>query len=132
MTDREVGHAALGNHTAIGVVDIQNPVELAEADDDGIGSRNRTAGQRRARAPGHDIDASLVSETEHLRDLVRRRRQRHGKRLLAIRRQRIRLIGLEPQGLLDDAVGRQQAAQARDDLIAPGEDGRIGCGHANH
>ena len=57
LGDGEVGDAGLRHHAAIGVVDLEDAVELAEAEQDAVGERQRAARQRGAGAARHDLDA---------------------------------------------------------------------------
>ena len=59
--DAEVGHAGLGDHAAVLEVDLEDAVELAQAEHDAIGQRQGAARERGAGAPRHDLDPFPVA-----------------------------------------------------------------------
>ena len=75
---------------------------------------------------------SRCANCKDRRDLRRRLRQHDGERPAPIRRQRVGLVGREPQVVLDDVAGSDEAAQRAHDAAAPLDDAHIGIGQANH
>jgi hypothetical protein len=103
----EVRHAGLRHHAAVRRVDLENAVEPAEAQQNAVGERQRTAGQRRAGAARHDLDPLVATEAQDRRDLFRRRRQHHHHRQLAISAEPVALEGAPFVGAVDDPLARQ-------------------------
>ena len=59
----------LGDHAAVLEVDLEDPVELAQAQDDAVGERQGAARERGAGTPRHDLDPLRVAEPQDLGDL---------------------------------------------------------------
>ena len=58
LGNREIGDAGLDPRIAVGEVDLEDAAHLGQADDDRVFLRDGAAGERRAGAARHDIDAS--------------------------------------------------------------------------
>src|SRR5690606_1599965 len=84
VSDAEIRNARLGDDAAILEIDLEDPVELAETEQDAIGERQRPARKRRARTARHDLDAILAAVAQDLRDLPGRTRQHDDERRLPI------------------------------------------------
>ena len=124
--DGEIGDARLDPRVAVGEVDLEDAVHLAEAEDDRVLLRDRAARQRRAGAARHDVDPAVAAEAHDTRDLVDRARQGDRERQAAIGGQRVGLEGASSGDVGDQTVGRQDRGEAGDDLVAPRQDRRIG------
>ena len=133
LGDGKVGDAWLGDDAAVVVIDVENAVELAKAQRDAVGQRQRAARKRRAGAARHDLDAFVMAPSQHGGDLGGGFRQHDDQRQLAIGGEPIRFIGAQRR-LIDDhplAHGgrRQHRLQAGDQSGPPGDDRGIGYGH---
>ena len=129
--DAEIGDARLHARHAVGVIDVKNPVELGDADDDRVLLRNGAARKRGARAARHDLDAGLVQIAQHDGDFLRASRQDDRQRDSPIGGQRVGFIGAALVVAGDHAFRRQQGGEARDDFLAAGEDGGVGRGEGD-
>ena len=58
MGDAEIGHAGLRHGAAVGDVDVEDAVELAEAQQDAVCERQGAAGERGPGPARHHLDAS--------------------------------------------------------------------------
>ena len=67
LGDAEVGHAGLGDDGAVLEVDVEDPVELAQAQHDAVGERQGAARERGAGAARHDLDPLGVAEAQDRR-----------------------------------------------------------------
>src|SRR3546814_2583916 len=59
--------SGLHHGAAVGEVDLQHPVELAEAEDDAVGQRQGAAGERGAGTPRHHLDPARLAAPQHAR-----------------------------------------------------------------
>ena len=64
LGDAEIGDAGLGGDGAVLVVDVEDAVELAQAQDDAVGERQGAAGERGAGAARDDLDLLGVAEAQ--------------------------------------------------------------------
>ena len=69
--DAEIGDARLGDHAAVLEVDLEDAVELAEAQHDAVGQRQGAARERGAGTPRHDLDLLRVAQLQDRGDLLR-------------------------------------------------------------
>ena len=69
LGDAEVGDAGLHAGAAVGVVDLEHAVELAQPQQDGVAHRHRAARQRGAGAARHDLDLVVLAVAQDGRDL---------------------------------------------------------------
>ena len=132
VADREIRDARLRDDAAVRVVDLEDPVEFAETQDDRIGRGHRAARERRAGAARHDFDALARRIAQDRGDLRRRLGQRDRERRLPVRRESIALVRGEPDRVIDHVVGAHERAQRARDLRAAREQRGIGCRHADH
>ena len=130
--DGEIGHPRLDHGAAVGAVDVENPVELAEADGDPVRQRQRAAGEPGAGAARHDLHPPLVAEREHAAHLAGVARQHDDHRQRPIGAEAVALEGAPPTLVVDDAVLGQQLAQRRDEILPLADDARVGLGHGDH
>ena len=77
---------------------------------------------------GIDAHAVAVAEAHDGGDLLGGVRQHDRQRQLAVGGQAVGLVGLQAERLGDQAVARQQRAQAGDDGVAAGQDVGLGLG----
>ncbi len=91
----------------------------------------RPARKRGAGAAWHDLDARFPAITQHGCDLRRRRRQDYEQRQFAIGGQPVGLIGAAFVFGKDDRIGGDDPAQPRGNLLATGDDRRIGRRHVH-
>ena len=129
LADGEVGDAGLGHHHAVVEIDLADALEFAEAQQHGVGQRQRAAGQRGAGAARHHLDALLEAIFQHLRDLLGGVRQHHHHRRLAIGHQAIGFVRDHLGGTVDHALARHDRAQIRHDRVAAAENRLIRRGH---
>ena len=125
LGDAEVGDAGLHAGAAVGVVDLQHAVELAEAQQDGVAHRHGTARERGAGAARHDLDLVVLAVAQDRRDLRHRLGQDHDQRHLAVGRERIALVGPHALQVVDHALAGNNGAKRGDDLGPAGENGGI-------
>ena len=125
LGDAEVGDARLHAGAAVGVVDLEHAVELAEAQQDGVAHRHGAARQRRAGAARHDLDLVVLAVAQDGRDLRDALRQHDHQRHLAVGRERIALVGPHAVEIVDHALARHDGAQGGHDLGPAGENGGI-------
>ncbi len=116
LRHREIGDAGLDHGDAIVEIDLADAVELGEPEQHAIAERQRAAGQRRAGAARHNLDAFAMAIAEHGGDLRGGLRQHHNHRQLAIGGEPIALV--RPHGLFgrDDALARHDAPERRHDV----------------
>ena len=129
LADGEVGHARLDRRAAVGVVDVENPVELAEAEQDSVGERQRAARERGAGAARHHLDPVLAAVFEDRRDLRHRLRQDGDHRRLAIGGETVGFVGPERVAVVDRPVARDDPGEGARDLGPTRDNVRIGLGH---
>ena len=129
--DAEIGDARLGDHAAVLEVDLQDAIELAQAQHDAVGERQGATRERGSRAPRHDLDPLRIAQLQDRGDLRRGARQDHRHRHRAIGGQAIALVGAQLVLIGDHALARNDRAQSRHDRIALGERRLIGFGHAH-
>ncbi len=131
--DADIGHPGLHGRATIGVVDVEDLVHPHHADDDGVGHRQRAAGQRGARATRHHAHPVGVAEAHDRRDLLGGFRQRDGERHLAIGGQPVGLVWPEADRIGDDTlrVGDRRA-QAGDHRVTPRHHIGFRVGQSDH
>ena len=129
LGDGKVRHARLGDDTAVVIVDFKNPVELAKAEKNGIGKRQRAPRKRGAGAARHNLDALLVAPFHNGCDLLHRLRQNHRERQLAIGRQAVGIIGTHAFTRINHAVRRHKPAQLAANLVPAVDYALIGVRH---
>jgi hypothetical protein len=132
VADRKIRHAALRDHAAVVVVDVEDALELAHADDDGVRRRDGTARQRCAGAARNDVQPFTVRVAQQGRDLRRVLGQHHGQRPGTIGRQSVGLVCGQPQRFVDHRLGRHQLAQRLQDLRPARHHRLVRCGQADH
>ena len=125
LGDAEVGDARLHTGAAIGVVDLEHAVELAQPQQDRIAHRHGAAGQRRAGAAGHHLDLVVLAVAQNGGDLRDRVGQDDDQRHLPIGRQRVALVGTHAVEIVDHALARHDGAQCRHDLGTARENGGV-------
>ena len=125
LGDAEVGDAGLHAGAAVGVVDLEHAVELAQAQQDGVAHRHRAARQRGAGAARHDLDLVVLAVAQDGRDLGHGLGQHHDQRHLAVGRQRVALVGAHAVEIVDHPLARHDGAQRGHDLGPAGENGGI-------
>ena len=129
LGDAEVGHAGLGGDGAVLPVDVEDPVELAQAQDDAVGERQGTARERGPGPARHDLDLLGVAEAQDRRDLLGRGRQHHGHGHGAVGGEPVALVGAQLGLAGDHALARHDLAQGRDHALALGQHLGVGLGH---
>jgi len=72
LGDGEIGHARLHDGNPVLIIDVDHPLELAEAKQDGVGQRQRPARQRRARSARHHLHPLGMAPGEYPGHLLRR------------------------------------------------------------
>ena len=130
--DGEVGDARLDHGAAVGGVDLEDPVELAEAHGDPVGERQRPARKPGAGAARHDLDPPIVAERQHAADLARIARQDDDHGQCPVGAEAVALEGAQAALVVDDAVLGQQLAQRYDQGLPLADDARVGLRHRNH
>jgi hypothetical protein len=129
LGDRKVGDPRLGNHDPVVVIDFADAVELAQAQEDTVGERQRPAGERRSGPARHDPDALVMAVAQNARDLLGGVGQNHHHRHLPVSGKPVRLVGLHLALVGDDALAGHDRAQRSDDGVAPLEHGPVSLGH---
>ena len=86
LRDRQIGHAGLRHHHAVLQVDLADAVELGHAEQNAVGGRQRAAGQRRAGAARHHVDALRMAIFQHPAHLIDGVGQHHHHGQLAVGR----------------------------------------------
>ena len=128
---REVGDAGLRHHAAVGEIDVEDAVELAEAEQDAVGERERAARERGAGAARHHLQLMLAAITQHARHLLRVAGQDRQQRQLAIGRQAVGFIDAALVFVGDHALARHNSPEIAGDRGAAGDDIAVGIGHAH-
>ena len=129
LGDAEVGDAGLGGDGAVLEVDVEDAVELAHAQDDAVGERQRPAGQAGPGAARDDLDLLRVAEAQDAATCPVAGRQDHGHRHRAVGGEPVALVGAQLVLGRDHALARHDLAQARDDALALGQHLGVGLGH---
>ena len=129
MGDRQVGHARLHHGAAVRVVDLEDAVELGEAQQDAVLQRQRSSGQRGAGAARHHLDALRAAIAKHLGDFSGGAGQRRQQRRLAVRGQAVAFIDPPLVLMVDDGLRRQQAAEVGGDGSAAADHGPVRFRH---
>ena len=125
LGDAEVGDPRLHAGAAVGVVDLENAVELAHGQQDRVAHRHRPARQRGAAAARHDLHLVVLAVAQDGGHLGHRLGQHHDQRHLPVGRQRIAFVGAHAVEIVDDALAPDDGAQRGDDLRPAGENGGI-------
>ncbi len=131
VSDAEIGDARLDDGAAIGEIDVEDAVELAETEEHAVGERQGAAGQRGAGAARHDLDAFLLAIAQDARNLIGGLGEDDDHRRLAIGGQAVAFIGAALRLGNDDALAGDDAAQVLGDLRPAGDDACVGLGHAH-
>ena len=129
VADAEIGDPGLRHDAAVVVVDLENAVELAHAEQHAVGQWQRAAGQRRTGAARHDFDALVLAIAQHRGDLRDGGRQHDDQRRLAIGGQPVAFIGAAFRLRDDDPLAGHDPPQRRGDVVAPGDHRCIGGRH---
>ena len=119
LGDGEIGDARLHHRGAVVIIDIEDAVELAHAQEHSIGERQRTAREARSGAARHHPDAVVVAILEDGADLRRGLRQNHAQGKLAIGRQPVGFEHPHFARLVDDPFARHHGPQGDDDFAPP-------------
>ena len=125
LGDGQIGHAGLGDDRPVVVVDLQDPVELAEPQDDAVGERQRPARQRGPGPARHDLDPVLTTVAEDPGHLLGGVRQHHDHRHLAVGGEPVGLIGLELVLVDDDPLAGHDFPEPLSDFRTPGDHRRV-------
>ena len=125
LGDAEVGDAGLHTGAAVGVVDFEYAVELAQAQQDGVAHRHGTARQRGAGTARHDLDLVVLAVAQDGRNLRHRLGQDHDQRHLAVGRERIALVRTHTFEVVDHALAWHDCPKRCHDLGPAGENGGI-------
>ena len=125
LGDAEVGDAGLHPGAAVGVVDLEHPVELGHAEQDRVADRHRAARQRGAGAARHDLDLMVLAVAQDGGDLLDRLGQHDDQRHLAVGRQRVAFVGAHAVEIVDHALARHDRLQRGHDLAAAAQDIRV-------
>ncbi len=131
LRHREIGDAGLDHRHAVGEIELADALELAHSEQDAVGERERTAGERGASPARHHLDAFGMAVGEHATHLLRRFRKHDHHRKLAVGGQPVRFVGAHLALGCDHAFARDDRAQRRHDPLATGEHGRIRGGHCD-
>ena len=131
LADGQVGNARLHDRAAVLVVDLQDTVELPEAEEHPVGQRQGAPGEGRARAPGNHLGAVFGADLEDPRHLPRVFRERDGERDLSVGGQAVALVGLELVVAPDHALFGQHAAEGGDERTPPRDDVGVGFRHSH-
>ena len=129
--DGKVGHAGLRDDAAVGVVDVEDAVELAEAQDDAVSERQRAARERGPGAARHHLHAALVAQPEHPRDLRGGLRQDHRHRKLPVSAQTVALVRPERVLIGDHALAGDDLGERGDHRVATLENRAVGGRHVH-
>ncbi len=129
LGDAEIGDAGLGGDGAVLVVDVEDPVELAQAQDDAIGERQGAAGEPGAGTARDDLDLLGVAEPQDGCHLLGGGRQDHGHGHGAVGGEPVALVGAQLLLGRDHAFAGHDLAQGRDDPVALGQDLGVRLGH---
>jgi hypothetical protein len=125
LGDVEVGDAGFDHDAAILIVDLENPLHPAHADQDAVLARQgaaRQGGSGTARNDGHALGGRKFQD---FADLIAIGGQHADQRHLVIGAQRIGIEGGEARGIGHHAIGHD-GQKPRDDLGAAGNNGGIG------
>ena len=132
IADGEVGDAWLHHGAAVVLVDLQNAVELAEAEQDTVLKRQRAARQGRSRAARHHADLLLAAIFQDSGDLFHGLRQHHHHGHLPVGGEAVALIGTAAALLVDHALAGHDLPQRRNDLAAAGKHLLVELRHLQH
>ena len=117
LRDGEIAHAGLDPRGAILDVDLENAIELREAEENSVGEGKGAAGKPGTGSAGHHRDALSRAEAEYLLDLLGGlgQHRHHGK--LAVGGEPVALVGAKPLFVVQNAFGGQDASKFRDERI---------------
>ena len=130
--DAEIGHAGLGDDAAVGHIDVEDLVELAHAEKNAVGERQRAARKRRSGAAWDDLDLVRQAIAHDLDDLRRRLRKHGDHGRLPISGKPVAFEGAQFLLMVDDALAGDEAPERLDNLGAAAKDGAIGFRHGDH
>jgi len=121
LRDAEIGDAGLGDHGAIGKVDLQDAVEAAHHQQHGVLEGQRAARKRRPGPARHDPYVVPAAIFHDARDLLDGLRQHDHHRQLPVGGQPVGFEGAHLVDRVDDALAGHDRPQVRDDAGAPGK-----------
>ena len=130
--DGEIGDSGLDHGAAVGGVDLEDAVELAEAHGHPVGEGQRAARKPGAGAARHHLDAARTAKREDAAHLAGAARQDDDHRQRPIGAETIAFEGAQRARVVDDVVGREDVAQRGDEVLAPSDHARVGLGHRDH
>jgi hypothetical protein len=116
LADGEVAHAALHARRARERIDVEDAVELGEAQRHAQPVRQRAARKPRARAARHHRHVEPVARAQHRGDLLLALGQGDDERMLAIGGQSVAFVGRDVLALPEQRARGQQRRQRADDL----------------
>ena len=111
LRDREVAHPGLHPGAAVQGIDLEDAVELREAEQHAVGEGEGAAGEPGPGAASDDRDALARAERENRLDLLGGVGQHHHHRDLAVRGESVALVGAELLLLGEDALRGKNAAE---------------------
>ena len=123
LGNRQVRNARLGDDAAVGVVDVEDAVELGESEEHAVAQRQRATRERSTGATRHDLRAEGRADLQGLGDLPRVLRQHHQKRHLLVRGEAVGLVGAPLVVFAQHR--RHDGVQGRRQLVATSNHARI-------
>ena len=127
----EVGDAGLGDDATVGVIDLEDAVELGEPEDDAVCERQRPARERGPGAPRHHLHPLGVAQGEDARDLIGGLGQDHRERHLAVGGQPVAFVRAQRVLIGNHALAGNDGPEGLDDSRPLGDDRPVGLGHAH-
>ena len=121
--DVEVRDAGLDDDALAREVDLEDPVEARDRDDDPVRDWERATREAGPRAAGDERDAVARAETHHRLHLLGRARKHDARRLGAPARQPVAVVGRELLGLGDDVLVAERVPEVADELRSERHDG---------
>ena len=117
LGDGEIAHAGLHPRGAVLDIDLEDAVELREAQEHPVGERKGAAGEPGTRAAGHHRDALPGAEAEYLLDLLGGvgQHRHHGE--LAVGGEAVALVGAKPFLVVQHALRGQDAPELRNQRV---------------
>jgi hypothetical protein len=131
MGNGKIGDPGLRSDAPVCIVDVEDPVELAETEGNAVFERQSASGQRCPRPTRHDLYAFAVTVFQNIGYLPHVFGQHDDHRKLAVGRQPVAFIRAKLFLFGDDAFARDDPAQCLDDFPAPGKNIAVGIGHAH-
>src|SRR6185437_7482806 len=112
-------YAALHDGAAMGVIDLEHAVELAQSQHDRIGQWQCAPRERRAGTTWHDLEPLRMTIGKHCSYLRSIARQYDGERRLSIGREAIAFVGGKLLGRANDALAGHELLQRAEKLGTP-------------